>query len=420
MKRIVMAFLFLIACLALFSTRTTFAANRGGHTDDTPQYQLMNLGGGGEASAQQFDPKEEPEKEPEETAAAEPQEREASDPEPQTEDAQKGTALISLIGDCSIGDSFSAIKTANSFHSVVDREGYAWPFSDVEKYLKSDDLTVANLEVVITKQTKRKSIRNPLRADPDHVNILLEGGIEIVNTANNHCMDYYDAGYKDSLRYLDEAGIQHFGSVGYNKKKGGYDDLAVRDVNGIKFGFIGFTYPHDYDIKEAVKRVEKLKKEQGCEVVVASMHWGRETYMTPNSDQVKWAKQLIDGGADVVYGHHPHVLQTMSFYKGKPILFSVGNFTFGTMSDVDKRTGIFQITYEKNNGKAVLRKLEVIPCQTRGSRDYRPFEVTEERARKAVFRALMPQRAYAKCEKPPKSFLTTGTVLFDENGVMLK
>ena len=330
-----------------------------------------------------------------------------------------GGALISFIGDCSIGDSFNAIKTPASYHSVVDREGYEWPFSQVNHYLKADDLTVANLEVVITTKVNRKSIMYPLRADPDHVNILLSAGIEMVNTANNHCMDYHEAGYKDSLQYLEEAGIQHFGSISYNKKSGGFDNLAVREVNGITFGFMGFSYPHDYDIKAAVQRAKKLKEEQGCDVVVASMHWGRETYMTPNSDQVKWAKQLIDGGVDLVYGHHPHVLQTMCFYKGKPILFSVGNFTFGTMSSVDPRTGIFQTTYEKIGGQAVLRKLQVIPCRTSGSNDYRPFEVTEEGDRQAVYRALVAKKAYSKCDNPPDSFLTTGIVLFDENGQML-
>ena len=168
-----------------------------------------------------------------------------------------------------------------------------------------------------------------------------------------------------------------------------------------------------------LKRVTKLKKE-GCDVVVVSLHWGRETHMTPEAWQIKTAKQLIDGGADVIYGHHPHVLQPIAFYKGKPILFSTGNFTFGTMSDVDSRTGIFQLLYEKNDGKATLRQLQVIPCQTAKRGDFRPFEVTAEKDRKAVYKALMPAKKYSGCHNPPDSFLTTGIVLFDENGKMLE
>lgn len=351
-----------------------------------------------------------------------PTEKPVSAPEAPASQREEGTALVSFIGDCSIGDGYNSIKGERSYHSVVAREGYAWPFSDVVQYLSADDLTVANLEVVITTKSNRQKIMYPLRAAPEHVNILLEGSVEVVNTVNNHAMDYFDAGYQDSLQYLDAAGITHFGSMRYNRADG-YDHLAVRDVNGIRFGFVGFSYPgldSDFAINNIIKRVQKLKEEEGCEVVVVSLHWGRETHMTPENWQVATAKKILDGGADMIYGHHPHVLQTMCFYKGKPILFSVGNFTFGTMSDVDKRTGIFQTTYEKIDGKPVLRKLRVIPCQTRGSNDYRPFEVTEEKDRQHVYRALVSKKAYAKCENPPDSFLQTGEVLFDENGQMIK
>ena len=362
----------------------------------------------------------EPETELAALPAAQPAETEA--PLQQTASADGDTALLSFIGDCSIGDGYNSIKGERSYHSVVDREGYAWPFSDVVQYLSRDDLTVANLEVVITEKSNRQNIMYPLRAAPDHVNILLEGSVEMVNTVNNHSMDYFDAGYQDTLQYLDEAGIAHFGSLRYNKEDG-YDHLAVRDVKGIRFGFVGFSYPSldsDWAINNIIKRVQKLKEEDGCEIVVVSLHWGRETYMTPESWQLKTAKKILDGGADMIYGHHPHVLQTMCFYKGKPILFSVGNFTFGTMSDVDKRTGIFQTTYERIDGKPVLRKLQVIPCQTRGSNDYRPFEVTGEKDRQNVYKALVAKKKYAQCDNPPDYFLQTGEVLFDENGQLIQ
>lgn len=335
---------------------------------------------------------------------------------------QDGGALISLVGDCSIGDAFSSIRTANSYHSVVDKKGYAWPFSRVIQYLSADDLTVANLEVVLTTSNNKKKIMYPLRAKPGHVEILRAGSVEMVNTVNNHCFDYQRDGYKDTLKTLDEAGVARFGSINYNKKDG-FDDLAVREINGIKFGFAGFCYPgldSDSGVKNMLKRVTKLKKEIGCDVAVVSLHWGRETHMTPEAWQIRTAKQLIDGGADVIYGHHPHVLQPIAFYKDKPILFSTGNFTFGTMSDVDSRTGIFQLLYEKIDGKAVLRQLQVIPCRTAKRGDYRPYEVTEAKDRKAVFSALTPAKRYSGCQNPPDSFQTTGIVGFDEKGQMLK
>ncbi len=328
------------------------------------------------------------------------------------------TALLSFIGDCSIGDAYNSIGAKRSFHSVVDREGYSWPFSLVKDYLSSDDLTIANLEVVLTERNQHKDIRHPLRAAPDHVNILLEGSIEVVNTVNNHCMDYTLNGYRDSLAILDKAEIAHFGSVSYGKSNG-FDDLLVRDVNGIRFGFVGMTYPQSQDIKNLIKRVQKLKEEDGCDIVIVSLHWGRETYLTQSAGQVSMARQLIDGGADVIYGHHPHVLQPMTFYQGKPIMFSTGNFIFGTMSSVDPHTGIFRFTYRKSENGVLLSGIEVIPCQTSGSGDYRPYELTDETARKKTFRILTARKAPAKCINPPESFLESGKILFDENGELL-
>lgn len=368
------------------------------------------------------EPADSPEPGPETgTEADEPAVDEPGADEPAVESPEPGsgnTALLSFIGDCSIGDGFNSIKSPNSYHSVVDREGYAWPFSLVKEYLASDDLTVANLEAVLTERNQRKDIMFPLRAAPDHVNILLEGSIEVVNTVNNHCMDYLRQGYLDSLAVLDEAGIARFGSVSYGMANG-FDDLLVRDVNGIRFGFVGMTYPQSGDTKNLIKRVQKLKEKDGCDIVIVSLHWGRETYLTQSAGQVTMAKQLIDGGADVIYGHHPHVLQPMMFYQGKPIMFSTGNFTFGTMSKVDPHTGIFRFTYRKAENRVILSGIEVVPCQTSGSGDYRPFVQTDEAEIRKTFRILTAKNVPAKCENPPEYFLETGRIMFDENGMII-
>ena len=330
---------------------------------------------------------------------------------PVPEPASEGTALLSFIGDCSIGDGYRTIKSENSYHSVVDREGYAWPFSLVKEYLASDDLTIANLEVVLTEQNKHKDIMYPLRAAPDHVNILTEGSIDVLNTANNHCYDFFRDGYVDTLTALNEAGIEHFGSVNYTRKNG-FDDVLV-------FGFVGMTYPQSGDTPNLIKRIRKLKEENGCDIVIVSLHWGRETYLTQSAGQVTMAKQLIDGGADVIYGHHPHVLQPMLFYQGKPIMFSTGNFTFGTMSKVDPHTGIFRFTYRKSGDGAVLSGIEVVPCQTSGSGDYRPVVLTDETEIRKTFKILTVRNVPAKCENPPEYFLETGRIMFDENGMII-
>ena len=193
--------------------------------------------------------------------------------------------------------------------------------------------------------------------------------------------------------------------------------MAVSLVDGIRFGFVGFSYPQDSDQKRIANRIQKLR-DQGCDVVIVSLHWGRETFMTPEPWQVTYAKQIISAGADMIWGHHPHVIQPIQMYQGKPILFSTGNFTFGTMSRVDPSTGIFQLTYERVNGAVELKELRVIPCQTQGSPDFRPYELTDPAERQAVFVKLTLKKEYNNLSNPPASFLESGIIRF-ENGQML-
>ncbi len=354
------------------------------------------------------------------TAAAEEAagEKDAVIPEA-TASREEGTALVSFLGDCSVGDAFQSAGKSQSYHSVVKREGYAWPFSEVQKYIGTDDMTVANLEIVLTTKTKHKNIVYPLRGDPAHVNILLEGSVDVLNTANNHCYDFYRDGYADTLQVLDDAGIDHFGSVYYSRKNG-FDHVVVKEVNGIRFGLFGFTYPTDTDLKHAEQLIKKLQEEEHCDYIIASLHWGRETHLIPGAGNARYAKKILDLGADMIYGHHPHVLQPIAFHNNKPILFSTGNCTFGTLSsNMDQHAGIFQITFEKTDNGTVPRKLEVIPCKYHKSGDYRIEEETDEAERAKTFQILSPGRNLANCVNPPASFLSTGVILFSETGELI-
>ena len=333
------------------------------------------------------------------------------------EGAEPGTATLSFVGDCSIGDALQYRQVDPSFHSVLREKGYDWPFSEVKQYFEQDDLTVANLEVVFTTVTQHADKRFCLIGAPDHAQALVDGGVDLVNTVNNHCMDFLDAGYRESMMTLDRYGVGRFGTV-YPNQDDGHDDLFIARVNGISFGFVGFTYPQDYDIGRIEKRI-RLLREKGCAVVIVSLHWGRETHMTPEPEQMDYARRVIDAGADMIWGHHPHVIQPIQFYRGKPILYSTGNFTFGTMSEVDPATGIFQVTYETDpDGRVQLKQLRVIPCETRLNPDFRPYELTDQDARRTVFSKLTFKREYKGMENPPASFLDTGIVTFDQGRIV--
>lgn len=358
-------------------------------------------------------PTAEPTAEPTATPDALPTEEPSPAPSPA---ACTDSATVSFVGDCSIGDSIQYKKAVSSYHTCIDQNGYDWPFSLVKDVLAADDLTVANLEVVFTARTQHTDKMYNLMADADHVAVLNAGSIELVNTVNNHSMDFGRAGYQDSLATLEAAGIDSFGSI-YAGREDGFDLLGVRDVNGIRFGFIGFSYPQEADQKRIADRIATLR-EQGCDVVVVSLHWGRETHPTPTTGQMNYAKRILDAGADMIWGHHPHVLQPIQFYNGKPILYSTGNFTFGTMSNVDPATGIFQLTYKKEEDRVLLTELSVVPCQTQRSPDFRPFILTEEAQRQAVFGKLVLKKEYKGFENPPASFLETGVIRL-ENGQLV-
>lgn len=328
------------------------------------------------------------------------------------------TLTLSFIGDCSIGEAIQQKGNENGYTWMLENQGYDWPFSRVLEYLEKDDFTFANLEVVISERTRHADKMFPLIAPPSNAQVLLQSGIDAVNTVNNHCFDFYVEGYQDTIAALDALPMQHFGSV-YIGGKYAQDVLLETEVKGVKIGALGFTYPQESDVKLIKQRIEKLR-ENGCEIVVASMHWGQETHATQNSWQMKLSRQIIDAGADIVWGHHPHVLQPVQFYNGGIILYSTGNFTFGSMSSsVDRDTGIFQVSFDLTQDGAQLSQLKVIPCTTTGSGDYRPYEWTETEDRQRVFRKLIYTRETANMVNLPDSFAETGEVKI-ENGLPIE
>lgn len=319
------------------------------------------------------------------------------------------TLTLSFLGDCSIGDSIQYRDYEISYHSTIREKGADWPFSLVEEVLRADDLTVANLEVVLTTHTRvRQDKTHNLIGDPAFTEVILESGIDLVNTANNHAWDFRAVGYHDALSHLDAANIPHFGTL-YPGTDDGSDICPVIEVKGIKVGFVGFSYPQEYDKNRITNRIKQLR-EQGAQIVVVSLHWGTEEKTQPTSGQASYARYCIDAGADVVYGHHAHILQSVQFYKGKPIFYSTGNFTFGTMSNVDPDTGIFQLTYDIVDGEPVLSRFSVVPCRTQGSGDYRPYILTDE----AEIRTMRSKLIH----KSKIKNMTTVTDFFIENGYM--
>ncbi len=326
---------------------------------------------------------------------------------------------ISFVGDCSVGDSIKSRTNRSSLTQSVLTNGEDWLFSTVSEFFSADDFTLANLEVVLTDRT---SPQYPAKAYnmigyPSFANVLKLGGIDGLNTVNNHCIDFKYGGYEDTLKNLEEAGLMHFGSLNPARKTNKYLDLGRIEIKGVRIGLIGFTYPTNENLTLIAQDIQTLRDE-GCQIVIVSLHWGREEHKTPNSTQFPYAQAVLDAGADVIWGHHPHVLQPVYFHDGKPIFFSTGNFVFGSIKNLDPASGIFQLTWKvQENGEVQLDHFTMIPTQIRHSKlEYRPLVLTDATEAKRCLQHVIGKAERNGFERLPDGFADTGTVYILPDG----
>lgn len=275
---------------------------------------------------------------------------------------------LSVVGDCTLGtdENFDYDTSLNAYY---ENNGADYFLANVKSIFSSDDLTIANFEGTLTDSTEREDKQFAFKAPASYADILTAGSVEAVNTANNHSHDYGEQSFDDTLKALDAAGIIHFG----------YDETAVTEVKGIKIGLVGI-----YELNDHLGRKEQLKqniakvKNEGAQLVIVIFHWGNEKEEVPDENQKTLGHLAIDEGADLVCGHHPHVLQGIEKYKGKNIVYSLGNFCFGGNSyPSDMDTMIFQQTFTiDQNGVKADDVTNIIPCSISSDSDYNNYQPT--------------------------------------------
>lgn len=296
--------------------------------------------------------------EPEETTApaTEPPTEESTEPvtEPATEPGPE-TFTLSFLGDCTLG---SAPKQMNVKYSILwyIGEDYSYPFQNVMEYIGNDDLTVINLESTFYEGGPSSGALFTFRAPTHYVNLISQNSIEAVSFANNHTMDYLQAGYDSTLATLEEAGIP------YVEKD---SSMLMTTESGLTVGFYALAFTQD--VEDMEKEIAMLRGE-GAEIVIVSAHWGAEGSYRPASTQIDMAHAAIDAGADIVYGHHPHVLQRIEEYNGGIIYYSLANFVFGGNNwpqDLDSAI-LQQEIIRDTDGTVSLGELTIIPvsCST--------------------------------------------------------
>ena len=278
------------------------------------------------------------------------------------------TLTVSVVGDCTLGtdENFDYDTSLNAYFENYGKEYF---FQNVKSIFEADDLTIANNEGTFTESYDREDKTFAFKAPASFAGIYSSSSVEAVNTANNHSHDYGEQSFQDTMDALDSQGIVHFG----------YDETAVMDVKGVKVGLVGI-----YELNDHLERKQQLEdninkvKEEGAQLVIVIFHWGNEKETVPDSNQMTLGRLAIDLGADLVCGHHPHVLQGIEEYKGKNIVYSLGNFCFGgNSSPSDMDTMIFQQTFTiTNDGIQNDNVTNIIPCSISSASGYNNYQPT--------------------------------------------
>ena len=278
------------------------------------------------------------------------------------------TLTVSVVGDCTLGtdETFDYDTSLNAYFENYGKEYF---FQNVKSIFEADDLTIANNEGTFTESYDREDKTFAFKAPASFAGIYSSSSVEAVNTANNHSHDYGEQSFQDTMDALDSQGIVHFG----------YDETAVMDVKGVKVGLVGI-----YELNDHLERKQQLEdninkvKEEGAQLVIVIFHWGNEKETVPDSNQMTLGRLAIDLGADLVCGHHPHVLQGIEEYKGKNIVYSLGNFCFGgNSSPSDMDTMIFQQTFTiTNDGVQDDNVTNIIPCSISSASGYNNYQPT--------------------------------------------
>jgi poly-gamma-glutamate synthesis protein (capsule biosynthesis protein) len=229
------------------------------------------------------------------------------------------------------------------------RQGHD-PFAPFARLLDQADVRVANLECVVASGGKAEAGKPyTFRAHP-RVLPLLKRHVDAVSLANNHSGDFGRGAFAEMLKRLRKAGVPYFG--GGHTLSEAHAPLII-ERKGLKIALLGYDefFPrhfeagHDHpgvawsEDEQVVADIRRAREVQHADIVIPFMHWGEEHSPLANERQRQLARLMIDAGADAVVGTHPHVVQDIEHYKGKPIVYSLGNFVFDGFSDEDNNTG---------------------------------------------------------------------------------
>ena len=277
------------------------------------------------------------------------------------------TVTVTATGDCALG-ALQYHGYSGSFHSYYDSYGASYFFENFKEIFASDDVTLVNLECVFTTAADRVEKQFNIKGAPEYVEILTSNSVEAVSMGNNHSEDYGPESQVDTKNALDAAGVLY----AINDTIAYYTTEEGMVVAMVSANITGAGNARDQYLINGVVEA----KEQGADLVIACCHWGIEKDYYPNDYQQNLGHTLIDNGADLVIGNHPHVLQGVEEYNGKIIVYSLGNFSFGANRNPgDKDTAVYQQTFTFVDG--ILQTdiaAKIIPTRLSGHSNYNDYQ----------------------------------------------
>lgn len=287
--------------------------------------------------------------------------------------SQDGTATLLFGGDVSLTQHYTDLV----------KDDTKWAFAALQE-TKLADVSIVNLEAPFTTATDSTK-SDPLKANPAEVEVLKNGGISLVNLANNRIMDYQSAGLEETIKTLDQAGIRHFGA-GRDAKEARRPEIL--DVDGQRVAYLGYFGAEDQAAKDAqpgtnLKQNDRIAADIQAirgqvDWVIVNFHWGDDIAKYPNDAQMALARFSIDQGADLVVGHHSNILQGAEVYKGRPIVYSLGNFIFGGNSESNYDSAMLRVALKDRQMKVELLPVEVQGFQPRIAIGDRAHEILHQ------------------------------------------
>ena len=314
----------------------------------------------------------------------------------QTATVEDTTINLTAIGDIMChGPNYKA-----AYNSSTNTYDFSPFFKNISNYTSNADITIGNLETTFAGQARGYSGYPTFNSPSELGQAIKDIGVDVLGTANNHCMDKGYSGLEATLNTLDEMGLSHMGT---SRSEDEQNTILVKDVKGINIAFLSFTYgtngitiPKDksYSVnlinKELILKQINSAKSLNVDVICVNMHWGIEYQTTPNAEQKELSDFLFENGVDIILGSHPHVLQpmekrTITLADGSTkdgfVIYSLGNF-ISNQSDINTQDTIIlnlQITKSGKDRKISIDSVNYVPvyCYNKGSGAKNRYELID-------------------------------------------